>query len=806
MNGIAEDLRLGLRALAKNRAFAAAAVLSLALGIGANTTLFTLLDAILLRPLPVQDPASLVALYTVDSHNPGYLLSSVPNFQDYRERNPVFSSLMLYSAVTMSVTRDGEPRLTVGQLVSGDYFTALGVRMARGRGFRPDEDAAPGARPVAVISHGLWTRQFDRDPRAVGGKIEIDGRPFDIIGVAPEGFQGLDKLISTDVWTPFMMYPQVYPNVAWVTERRALAFSVVGRLKPGVSLRQAETAMNTLAANLEQRYPLENQGRRVKLVSLAEASISPRNRPAIANAGVALMTVATLVLLIACANVANLQLVRAAARTKEFAVRLAMGASRWRLVRQLLTESAMLGLAGGGAGLLLARWARDVLWAARPPMLAFAGVRLSLDPRVLFYTLGLSLATGLIFGLAPALRAATPDLAKDLKERSSQPQKSAARNTLVVGQVAFSLVALIGAGLFVRSLASALQMDPGFTPGHLGIVAFNLADQGYSQARGSGFQASVVERAAAIPGVVSAALAKDPPLHVSMARTATPEGQTGQGRFTPTSPISPGYLRTMEIPLQRGRDFGPSDGPEAPRVTIVNEAAAAAWWPDQEALGKTIRFQGDPRPAEVIGVARNANYQSIGEPPQPLIYLCAGQYYFPMAVLYIRTEGDPAATLAAARAEVQSMDRGLPLQSETVGETIREALWAPRLAAWLLAVFGGLALLLSMVGIYGVTSYSVSQRAREIGVRAALGATPGQVQLLVLREGFRLAAAGSTAGLAIALLATSSVRKLLFGVSPWDPLTFIAAPLFLLLVAMAACWLPALRATRIDPANALRDE
>jgi predicted permease len=807
MTGVVEDIRLGVRGLVKHRAFALGAVLSLALGIGANTTVFTLLNAILLRPLPVEAPARLAAVWTIDSHNPGQLFSSYPNYKDYRDRNQVFSSLLLYSPIAVNLTGQGEPRMVVAQIVSGNFFATLGVKPAPGRAFLPSEDSALGASPVAVIGQGLWARRFGRDPNVTSRKLEINGHPFDIVGVAPPGFQGLDTLMAADIWIPMAMYAQVYPNVAWVTERRALLFSVAGRLKPGAGIRQAEAAMNAIAADLEREYPKDNQGRRIKLSSVADSAIDARSRPAIANGGAVLMVVASLVLLIACGNLANLLLVRAAGRSREIAVRLAVGASRWRIVRQLLVESALLGLAGGAAGLALARWSRDILWAMRPPLLAYSSLHLDLDGRVLLYAFAVSLATGLLFGLVPAWRATRTNLATDLKERAGQPVSRGVRSFLVAGQLAFSLVALIGAGLFARSLWNAQRADPGFAPERLGTVAFNFADQGYSEERGREFLRQALQSATSQPGVASAALAKDGPLTVSLARTVVLEGQPDTaGRFTLTSLISPGYLRTVGIPLLRGRDMSPLDTQGTPRVAIVNEAAAAYYWPGQDPLGQRLRFFGDEKPAEVIGVARNANYQAIGEPPQALIYLSMWQYYFPSAVVYVRARGDAPTTLASVRRGVQSLNPNVWLEARGVDQAIRESLWAPRLSAWLLAMFGALGLLLAGIGIYGVMAYSINQRRREIGVRMALGATPGDVQRMVMTDGARMVAVGVVAGLAIALPAAHAARKLLFLTSPSDALTFVAVPAFLALVGLAACWLPARRATRVDPSKALRDE
>ena len=813
MTGFLDDLRYGLRGLTKNRGFALAAVLSLALGIGANTTIFTLLNAVFLRPLPVRDPAHLAAVFTTDQRIPGLLLCSYPNYQDYRDHNTVFSSMLLYSALTVNLTGRGDPQLLMGQLVSANYFTTLGVDPVVGRGFRAEEEL-PGASPVVVVSHGLWMRLFDGSRDVTRRTIEISGHPYAIIGVAPAGFQGLNQLNGADVFLPFSMYPRVYPTPGLVAQRRALLFAAVGRLKPGVSLSQAESAMQSLAQELERQYPRENRGRRVRLTTVSEAALNARTRPVVSQAGAVLMTISALVLLIACANVANLLLARATGRHKEISIRLAMGAGRGRLIRQLLTESVVLAMAGGGGGLVLASWARDLLWALRPPMFNYAGFRLELDSQVLLFTVGISLATGVLFGLAPAFRATRADLATDLKERGSAPagfhRLSHPRAVLVMAQVALSLVALIGAGLFARSLRNAGRMDPGFDAGHLGIVAYNVTDQAYNEGRGREYHERAVEKAAAVHGVVSAALGRDIPFHVASSRTVLLEGQdpsaTGQGRSTLTSVVSPGYFQTMGIALVGGRDFRPADTKTTPRVVIVNETAAAAYWPGRDPIGQHISFAGEGLPVEVIGIVKTANYLAIAEPPQPMVYLSLVQYYFPTAVLYVRTAGDPEAVMGAVRRQVQSLDGNLLLQTESLQTSIRELLWAQRLSAGLLATFGVLALLLTTIGIYGVISYSVRQRTREIGVRLSLGATVGDVRRMILWEGLRLVAIGVAAGEGAALGAAGGVGSMLFLKNPRDVLTFALVPAALLAVGAVACWIPAMRATRIDPSVALRDE
>ena len=807
--GIFDDLRYALRALAKKRGFATVAILSLALGIGANTTVFTMLNAILLRPLSVREPDRLVALYTTNSHTPGYFLSSYPNYKDYRDRNQVFSSLLLYSPILINLTGFGEPQVVMGQIVTGNYFSALGVNAIVGRTFLPEEDVNPGANPVAVIGYGLWTRVFGADPRITSRTIRLNNHDFNIVGVAPPEFHGVNGLYAGDVWVPMMMYQQVFPVVAAVNQRRSLYFSVAGRLKPGVTLAQAEGAMQSVAQRLAEEYPKENRAKGIKLLPAAQAAIAPKTRGAVTDAAMVLMTVSGLVLLIACANVANLLLARAAGRNKEISVRLALGASRWRLMRQLLVESTLLSVAGGLLSLLVARWARDLLWSARPPDFKYAGFTLDLDTKVLAYSVAISVLTGILFGLIPAVRATRADLATDLKERAGTPASSRGnwhpRSLLVMGQVAFSMVALVGAGLFMRSLWNATRIDPGFDAMHLGVVSFNVGDQGYTEGRGREFQRRALELAAAVPGVVSATLAKDIPLQVGSSRTVLLQAQD-TGSLTLASITWPGYFHTVGIPLLRGRDFSLQDSPTSPRVAIVNEVAAAHFWPGEAAVGKIVQFSGENVPVEIVGIARNANYREIGEPPEAMIYLSMAQYYFPYAAVYVRTAGQPDAVLGAVRRQIRTLDRNLVLEVESTRTTIQESLWAQRLSAGLLAVFGGLALLLATIGIYGVISYSVHQRTREMGLRMAMGATPADVQRLIVGEGMRLVAIGVVVGTMISLVTSHGIKSMLFSVSEWDAVTFVLVPVILALVAVFASWIPARRAIHIDPASSLRGE
>ena len=806
-----QDLRHSVASLVKHRGFAIAAVLSLGLGIGLNTTIFTFINAIFLQPLPVQNSSELASIVTVDSRIAGYFGCSFPNYQDYGRRNRAFSSLLLYASFNGSLTDLGDPQPLAYQIVSGNYFQALGVAPAVGRAFQPEEDTLGGAALVAVFSDSLWRSRFGADPHIIGRTVGVNGHRFQVVGVAPPGFQGLNLLNPADLWIPLSGFRQAYPSATWVAGRRNAAFTVAGRLKPGVTLARAEAEMEAVADQLEREYPRDNEGRRIRLIPLNETATPRAQRATLSASSKVLMIVSGLILLIACANVANLLLARAAGRNKEIAVRLALGASRGRLIRQLLMESLVVALAGGVVAVLLARWASVLLWALRPPAFRAAVYHIALDARVLGFTLAVSVITGLVFGLVPAIRSTNPDLATDLKERASYSgsglRANHPRSLLVAFEVALCVVSLVGAGLFIRSLINADHADPGFEPDRLGTVSFDLGDRNYTHERGFELQRQVLERAARIPGIVAVALSRDPMLTVKLTRTVTTdEDSNGQGRPVLASSISPGYFRTTGIPLVRGRDFSPIDSQDAPRVAIVNEAAAARLWPGRDPLGQRFQLAGAAAPLEVVGVARNANYLALGEEPAALIYTSMLQEYDSPTTLIFRTAGTPETLAGRVRSEVQALDPGLLLRSTSVRSAIRESLWAPRLSAGLLTLFGILGLALASLGVYGVVSYSVNQRVREIGVRMAIGASAADVQRLILRQGLGVVTLGVVAGLVIALGASRLVQSLLFVTSARDALTFILVPSILILAAIAACWLPAHRATRIDPVIALRHE
>lgn len=819
METVWQDLKFACRTLVKAPAFTAVVVLSLALGIGANTTIFTILNAVLLSPLPMERSSELVAAYTSEQNSSSFLGGTLPisnlNFRDYRDQNVVFTDMSAYTfGQPVSMVTGGEPQQTFVELVTGNYFSVLGVRPLRGRFFGPDEDTKPGANPLAVMSHGLWQRRFGADPNIVGRTVALNGLGFTVIGVGPEGFRGVNSLFSPDLWAPLTMYAQLLPPQlrSWYDERRALLLFVAGRLKPGVTLAQAEANLKTIARRLEEDYPKPNQGRGVTLRPLAEATIFPGIRQIFVLGGAVLMTVVGLVLLIACANVANLLMARASARRQEIAVRLALGAQRGRLVRQLLTESVLLALIGGVLGLGVAAVGRDLIWSMRPPFLAQNLVDLSLDPRVLAFTAAVALLTGVLFGLVPALQASRADVVGALKDESRSAGPSRRRltfsNGLVVFQVALSVVALAVAGLFLRSLQSANQIDPGFDVEKLAVVNVNAGQAGYSNARSEEFYRLVTERAAGTPSIESVSWTSLIPLAGGLFRTIIPEGRENEpdgGKvLCVAATITPRYFATTGIQILRGRDFADTDRAGTARVAIVNQAVADRFWPNQDVVGKRFKFYTDDFFHEIVGVARTSKYNTIGEAPQIAVYTPLAQNMSDVMALMIRAS-EPAAALGAMQTEIRLIDRKVPLTFPSpMRELVRQSLWPARMAAVLLGVLGVLALVLASVGLYGVMAYSVSQRRHEIGVRMALGAGQRAVRRMVLVQALKLVSVGLVVGLVGALAVSRLVGRLLINVSVTDPTTFVVVALVLVLVGTVASYIPAFRASRVDPLRALR--
>jgi predicted permease len=822
MRTVWKDVRYGLRLLRKHPAFTAVAVLSLALGIGANATIFTAANAVFFRSLPVAGPERLMSVYGSDENNKAggmqFMPLSFPNYKDYRERNEVFSGLAAFAFVSVNMSGGGEPTEVDGLMVTGNYFEVLGVKAAYGRVLTSEDDRADGASPVVVLSHGLWRRRFGGDPGVVGQSLTLNNYGFTVAGVAPENFKGTAALGSPDFWVPASMHDQVLTGVArtYFTSRRALLYNAVGRLRDGVSEEQAAAAMKGVAARLAEEYPQDNEKRSAVLVPLTQATINPNQRPAFVMAGILLTCVVLIVLLIACANVANLLLIRATGRRKEMAIRLGMGATPGRLARQLVTEGVTIGLLGGAVGLGLAAWGCMALRGYRPPALPQNALDLSLNWRVIAFTTAVSVLTGVVFGLAPALRSLRLDLVTELKERSLQ-QASAGRralslrNLLVVFQVALSVISLVGAGLFVRSLQNALRIDPGFETEKLLVMTFNVGAQGYDRPRSQDFFRRVQERVQGVPGVQAASLSSKAPLAAGFMRSMFVEGEEaaagGKGRLVLTNTISTKYFETLGVALLQGRDLNDADTEQSPKVAVINETMARNFWPGQEAVGRRFKFFGDDAFIQVVGVVRDSKYVTVGEAPTACVHLPLRQGTAARVTLHARTAGDPAGVAGAVRREVQALEPTLPVTDVgTISERMSQDLWAPRMGAALLSIFGALALGLAAVGIYGVVAYSVSQRTNEIAIRMALGAQPRSIIALVMMGAVPLVAGGLLLGLPAAYGLARMATSLLFGVGAADSAIYALVPTALVGVALLACLIPARRATRVDPVDALRRE
>jgi putative ABC transport system permease protein len=820
METLIQDVRYGARMLLKRPALTLIAALSLALGIGANTTIYTLINLVFLRPVPIRDAQQVVALFTTDEKNKDLFemsQTSYPNVKDYRERNQVFSGMAGYQFIGLSIAGAGEPEQTAGYMADANFFEVIGVQPALGRVFTPADASTEGGAPVAVLSHGYFTRRCGADPGVVGRTLRLNGHPFTVIGVLPPAFGGLVAFGGPDLYVPMAMHKELLSGFIAENfeDRRALIWDAVARLKPGVTLEQARADVRRIGSQLEKEYPVPNGQRNATVLPMGQAMVNPGFRDLLTRAGSVLMTVVALVLLIACANVANLLLARSGARRKEIAIRVSLGAGRVRLVRQLLTESVLLALFGGALGLLLAYWSRDLLVASRPPNIFPNGIDVPLDARVLLFTLAISVVTGLLFGLAPAIQGSRSDLAIELKDRTQEPaarRRLSLRGGLIVGQVALSLVALVGAGLFVRSLANTQRISPGFESKNLLAMSFDVAGMGYDQTRGEAFFRDVLDKVKTLPGVRAASLAEDLPIAGGgSSRTVFPEGHEASngttGTFVVADTIAPGYLETMDIALHRGRDLSEADKTGAPLAVLVNETMAKKFWPGEEALGRRFKFYGDEQFRTIVGIVADTKLFTLGEAPVPKAFVPLGQYYQSGMTLLVSTTSDPQPLLETVRRTVQQMEPSMPItQAQTVAALLDQALWAPRMGAILLSLFGMLALVLASIGIYGVTAYTVSQRTHEFGVRMALGARARDVLSLVLRQGLMPVAFGVALGLLAAFGVTRFVASLLVGVGAADPLTFAGIPLLLLGVAALAGYVPARRATRVSPTVALRYE
>ncbi len=823
MESLWRDLKYSFRTLLRTPGFTLISILSLALGIGANTAIFTLTNAVFLDPLPVEDPSRVLELFTVDHATKTTVANlartgiSYLNYKDYRDQNDVFTGLAAFFVNGVTLTGRGDPQQETAAIVSANYFDVLGVKPLLGRTFSKEDDGPDGGTLVTVLTFEMWQKLFPGDTSAIGKTLNLNSSVYTVIGVTPRGFKGTQTLVNPDIaFVPMAMHEQILPGgfENLFNERRFRLFNVMGRLKPGVSEAQATAAMQTIAARLEQEYPNANRGRGLEIDTVANAALGclPRGQTVLVSLG--LSAVVALVLLIACANLANLLLVRAARRAREMGIRKALGAERGTLVRQLLTESLLLSIAGGIAGLALGSAGSKLLWSFRPIGLQANSLNMVLDWRVFAFTAAVTLLTAALFGVIPAIRASRGDLGEILKSGGARGgtesfTRSRLRSALVVGQVSLAMVALAGAGLFIRSMSQVEKTDPGFESHNLFTLNFDIGPEHFTPERGREFLHTVIDRAQSVPGVHSATTASNRPLTGGLLVTLLSQGMEdpNQGYLGLEDVVSPSFFDTLRIPILEGRALTPFDRKGSVRVAVITQAMAKHFWPGESAVGKRFRLAVEKDYIQVAGVCANSVAIAIGEQPQPVFYLSEAQQYQPAVALMVRTDANPESVMPAVVKVVQDLNRNMLLGNpRTIQADIATGLFAPRMGAALFGFFGLLALVLASVGIYGVMAYSVTQRTGEIGLRMAMGARPADVLGLVVGHGMRLAAIGIVGGVAGGLLVTRLVESLLFNVPAYDPLTYVSVSLTIAAVAFVAGWIPAWRATRIDPAIALRVE
>ncbi|HJR05986.1 MAG TPA: ABC transporter permease [Pyrinomonadaceae bacterium] len=811
MGTILQDLRYGFRMLLKSPGFTFVAVLALALGIGANSAIFSVVNAVLLRPLPFKEPERLVMLWERNETQDTSV--AYPNFLDWRDESKAFEQMTAYRRDSFNLTGAGEPERLAGRLVTGNFFATLGVQPFAGRDFVAEDDQ-PASAPTVILAHGFWQRRFGGDLSIINRQLTLNDKSYTVVGVTPADFTfGSD----TDVYVPIGLS---VGEVPFYKERGSHpGLWVTGRLKPEASMEQARAELDTIMAHLGQQYPDTNKGRRVHIESLYENTVRDV-RPAL----LVLLGAVGFVLLIACANVANLLLARSSARQKEIAIRTALGAGRWRIMRQLLTESLLLAVMGGVFGLLLALWGTDILIAAAPddvPRLADAHV----DLRVLGFTLGVAVLTGLVFGLAPALQASKTDLNESLKEteRGSTGRRQRLRAALVVAEVALALVLLIGAGLMVKSLWQLQNVETGFDPNRVLALQLSLKGDKADPAKVRNFIAQVEQRVKSLPGVETVAFTNGLPFAGAAEQSFGIVGQPpdASGDTTPHPAVryttSPEYLQTLGISLRKGRYFTAQDRADSPHVVVIDETLAQKHFPNQDPLGQRLQIGwADTQPFEIVGVVGHVKHYGLdGEVP------VESQFYFALdqvpaekmsfiaggITLIVRTQNDPQQLAGAVRAQLLAVAPDQPVFNvRTMSDIVAESIASRRFSMILLLAFALVALVLAAVGIYGVMAYSVTQRTHEIGIRMALGAQADDVLRMVLRQGLLLILTGIATGLVAAFALTRVLAGLLYGVSATDPITFAGISLLLVTVALLACYLPARRATKVDPMVALRYE
>jgi putative ABC transport system permease protein len=824
MSDVTRDIRLGVRQLIRSPGFSTAAIASLALGIGLNTALFGIVNAILLRNTPIREPDRLVEIYSSATKDFPQLTTSYPDYLAIREA-PALEDAAAHAFVRAILSGD-TPQLVTGEAVTASYFPLLGIQPGLGRAIREDEQQTPGSAPVVVISHGLWQRRFGGQSDVVGQTIRLSGLTYTVIGVAPASFPGTLPGISTDVWVPVTMVEGLESfGIQWSTdedpgatrlERRGTRWLFVkGRLAAGRSLEEARAQIDTIYARLQEEYPKTNDKTTASVWPAAGIRFHPMVDGYVETASAILLTAVGLVLLIACANVANLLLARATARQRELAIRAALGAGRGRLVRQLLSEGLLLAAAGGLLGVVIGHWTLAALVRLGADLLPQPfSFDFSLDGRVLAFAVGVSAVTALLFGLAPAISASRPDLAQALKQgldgSGAGRQRVSLRDTLVVGQLALSVVLLVSGALLGRGLLAARGTDLGFDPTPISALSFNLQMNGYDVDRAVAFQDRAIERLRALPGVAAVSTASRLPFapDINMESIKVPGHHGPDDDGTPIDAVTVGadYFGVIGVPIVGGRAFTPDDIAQERKVAIVNETMARRFWPDGNALGRLIYPEGYDHPGrEIVGIARDHKVRSIGEDPRPYVHFPTARSRW--VNLVVRTTTPAVAALPTLRAALSALEPDLVFTEDVSATEVAEfSMAATSIGASLIGAFGMLAVLLAAVGLYGVIAYSVSLRTREVGVRMALGASRGQVLRMVLVRGGRLALLGMLVGAAIAAAASRVLSSLLYGISGYDPLAYSLVAGLIALIAVAANLSPALSAARIDPLRALRTE
>jgi predicted permease len=805
------DLRLALRRLRQNPTFSAVAVLTLALGIGANTAIFSIINAALLRRLPVAHASEIVSLNeTLGGHTVPTL--SYPNYRDLRDRNTVLSGLTAYRFLPASLGLPGNNQRLWGYLVAGNYFDVLGVGAARGRVFRPDDDLRPGGHPLAVLTWPCWQKRFGGDPTVVGRIVKINGMDFTILGVTPQGFFGTELFFKPDIFFPSMMQKELEGGRGYLENRDAGNFFAAGRLKPGVSMARAEAGLNSVAGGLAQQYPKFDDGMKITLTPPGLAGNYIRG--AVIGFAAALFGVSCLVLLVACTNLASILMARAADRRKEIALRMAVGAGRGSLVRQLLTENLVIAILGGAGGALLATWITDALAAWRPPADFPLVISAAPDGRVFLFALLVSVLTTLLFGLLPALQSTRTNLVGALKNEaiSEKLRHWQLRDYMVATQVGLSALLLVCSVLVVRSLQRALDAPIGYNPKGAVSASFDLNIQGYNEARGREFERRLLEKVRAIPGIESAATVDWLPLSLNLSSDSVyiegkPIPKPADAPDAYSFAVSTDYFRTMQTKLLMGREFDSRDKQDGTRVAVVNKAFVDQLLHGQDPIGKRFRTSPEGKPIQIVGVAEDGKYFSLAEKPNAAWWGPSEIWYVASGALVARTSMNAPQALRLIQDAARELDPSLPLYSAgTLVQRLDLPLFPARMAASALGAFGVLALILAATGIYGVMAYAISRRTREIGIRMAIGASQGQVLAIVARRAVLLIGSGTVVGMLVALAAGRFLEKILYGVEPTDPLTMAIVLAMMLGIAALACWIPARRAIRINPVTALRQE